>query len=87
MPQLDRGLIKQRAGELRAKGEAAYQKHLDAVCGSHSVLVERGGLGRTPQFTTVQTGDLPQGQIVEMTISGHNGKHLLGEAIRQQQTG
>jgi threonylcarbamoyladenosine tRNA methylthiotransferase MtaB len=87
MPQLDRGLIKRRAGELRAKGEVAYQKHLNQVSGIHSVLVERGGVGRTPQFTTVDTGDLPQGQIVEMVISGHNGKYLLGEAIRAQKIG
>lgn len=83
MPQLDRGVIKARATMLRAKGEAVFQKHLDVVSGVHPVLVERGGLGRTPQFTTVETSDLPQGQIVEMAISGHNGKHLLGEAIRQ----
>lgn len=83
MPQLDRGLIKRRASALRTKGEEAFQNHLSAVSGVHQVLVERGGLGRTPQFTTVETGNLPQGQIVEMAISGHNGKHLLGEAIRQ----
>ena len=82
MPQLDRGLIKQRASKLRAKGEAQWQAHLDRVAGgTYPVLVERGGLGRTPQFTTVETGDLPQGQLVEMRITGHNGKHLLGEAI------
>ena len=86
MPQLERALIKERAGLLRQKGEAAYQKHLaDVATGVHPVLVERGGLGRTPQFTTVETRDLPQGQIVEMRISGHNGKHLLGEAIREKQ--
>jgi threonylcarbamoyladenosine tRNA methylthiotransferase MtaB len=82
MPQLDRGLIKQRASLLREKGEVVYQKHLNRISGVQPVLVERGGLGRTPQFTTIETGNLPQGQIVEMAISGHNGKHLLGEAIR-----
>lgn len=82
MPQLERGLIKERATLLRAKGEAAYQKHLQRISGVLPVLVERGGVGRTPQFTTVETGNLPQGQIVDMAISGHNGKHLLGEAIR-----
>ena len=82
MPQLDRALIKERAARLREAGEAAFQKHLDRVAsGRHSVLVERGGLGRTPQFTPVMTGDLPQGEIVEMRISGHNGKYLTGEAI------
>ena len=69
MPQLDRGLIKERARRLRQVGEAAYQKHLLRVSrGSYPVLVERGGLGRTPQFTTVETGSLPQGEIVEMAI-------------------
>ena len=88
MPQLDRGLVKQRAAKLREKGQQAYQNHLDRVAnGTHAVLVERGGLGRTPQFTTVETGDLPQGEIVDFKISGHNGKHLLGEAIRIAETG
>jgi len=87
MPQLDRGLVKERAKRLRAKGEAVYAKHLyQAANGVQPVLVERGGLGRTPQFTTVETGNLPQGEIVEMKISGHNSKHLLGEAIRKMGT-
>ncbi|MEO0908976.1 MAG: tRNA (N(6)-L-threonylcarbamoyladenosine(37)-C(2))-methylthiotransferase MtaB [Pseudomonadota bacterium] len=88
MPQLERGLVKQRAAKLREKGQQAYQKHLDRVAeGTHAVLVERGGIGRTPQFTTVETGDLPQGEIVDFKISGHNGKHLMGEAIRIAETG
>ena len=49
--------------------------------GSEPVLVERGGLGRTPQFTTVLTGDLPQSKIVNMQITGHDGKHLTGTPI------
>ena len=86
MPQLDRGLVKERAARLRKAGEVAFQNHLNRVAsGTHSILVERGGLGRTPQFTTVMTGDLPQGEIVEMLISGHNGKHLTGEAIHSIQ--
>jgi len=88
MPQLDRSIIKQRAAKLRKAGETAYQAHIDRVAsGAKPVLVERGGLGRTPQFTTVQTGDLPQGKIVEMQISGHNGKHLIGEPIRKTKAG
>lgn len=80
MPQLDRVIVKERSSRLRKKGEAAYQKHLNKVVNRHHpVLVERGGIGRTPQFTTVKTKGLPQGKIVEMTISGHDGKHLLGE--------
>ncbi|MDJ0612081.1 MAG: tRNA (N(6)-L-threonylcarbamoyladenosine(37)-C(2))-methylthiotransferase MtaB [Rhizobiaceae bacterium] len=88
MPQLDRGLVKERAARLRQVGESAFQKHLErSASGIHPVLIERGGLGRTPQFTTVETNDLPQGEIVEMAISGHNGKHLIGEPIRHAKAG
>ena len=88
MPQLDRGIIKQRARVLREKGEEIYSRHLAKMAsGIHPVLVERGGIGRIPQFTTVQTGELSPGQIVEMKISGHNGKNLLGEPIRKTGTG
>ena len=82
MPQLDRGLVKERAARLRAKGEQVQQRHLASISGEYPVLVERGGLGRLPQFTTVETGNLPQGQIVQMAISGHNGRHLIGEEVR-----
>ena len=87
MPQIDRSLVKERATRLRCAGETAYRKHLERVSktGIAPVLVERGGLGRTPQFTTVETGSLPQGKIVEMEISGHNGKHLLGNAIEAEE--
>lgn len=88
MPQLDRSVIKERAARLRKVGETAFQHHLErSAHGTQPVLIERGGLGRTPQFTTVMTGDLPQGEIVEMKISGHNGKHLIGEAIRHAKVG
>ncbi len=88
MPQLDRSVIKERAARLREKAELAHQKHLERVsCGVADVLVERGGIGRTAQFTTVETGELQSGQIVEMEISGHNGKNLSGEPIRQLLTG
>ena len=83
MPQLERHVVKERAALLREVGEKAYFDHLEvaSTAGSQPVLVERGGLGRTPQFTTIETGNLPQGEIVEMQISGHNGKHLLGQAV------
>ena len=88
MPQLDRALVKERAAKLREKGENRYLEHLGRVSsGVYPVLVERGGIGRLPQFSTVETSDLPQGKIVEMRITGHNGKHLTGEPIRARQAG
>lgn len=87
MPQLDRGVIKQRAARLRSKGEAAYQNHLQNMVlqgTDHSILIEKSGIGRTENFTMVELADenggalsdLPVGAIVKAKISGHNGKLL-----------
>lgn len=57
MPQLDRGLIKERAGRLRAAGARALDRHLDGMVaggGAHEVLVERNGIARTENFTPVR---------------------------------
>ncbi|MEO0328321.1 MAG: tRNA (N(6)-L-threonylcarbamoyladenosine(37)-C(2))-methylthiotransferase MtaB [Pseudomonadota bacterium] len=82
MPQVDRALVKERASKLRSLGERVYQQHLERqIGGVYPVLVERGGIGRTPQFTTVRTGNLEQGQIFDMTITGHDGKHLSGKMV------
>ncbi len=54
MPQVPRVTIKDRARRLREKGEAALRGHLDPQIGAHRlVLTERGGIGRTEQFTPV----------------------------------
>jgi len=57
MPQLDRGLIKERAARLRAAGEKSLDRHLDAMVrhsGELDVLVERNGVARTTNFTPVR---------------------------------
>jgi threonylcarbamoyladenosine tRNA methylthiotransferase MtaB len=79
MPQLDRGVIKERARRLREKGEAALTAHLAAQVGSrHRVLAERGGIGRTEQFTPVKLAALiAPGTLADLTIAGHDGRQLL----------
>jgi len=82
MPQLDRGLIKRRAERLRAAGDAALIRHLDAQIGKVlSGLVERAGTARADDFSEIRfegEADLSQilGQIVPMRITGHDGKRL-----------
>jgi threonylcarbamoyladenosine tRNA methylthiotransferase MtaB len=78
MPQVRREIVKQRAARLRAVGEQAYARHLDALAGSQqSVLIEREGLGRSEGFTlTALTAGRP-GEIVEAIITGHDGERLL----------
>jgi len=79
MPQLDRGIVKQRARALRDKGEAALTRHLDAQVGSRRlVLTERGGVGHTEQFTAVRlAAPVEPGAILDLTMTGHDGRQLL----------
>jgi threonylcarbamoyladenosine tRNA methylthiotransferase MtaB len=79
MPQLDRGVIKERAQRLREKGEAALRAHLAAQVGHrYLVLTERGGIGRTEQFTAVRlAGPVAPGMLLDIVVSGHDGRQLL----------
>jgi threonylcarbamoyladenosine tRNA methylthiotransferase MtaB len=79
MPQLDRGLIKERAQRLRSTGEAALRAHLERQIGARLlVLTERGGIGRTEQFLPVRlTKKAEHGIMLDITIAGHDGRQLL----------
>jgi threonylcarbamoyladenosine tRNA methylthiotransferase MtaB len=81
MPQLPRTLVKERAARLRARGEAALGARLDAMIGSrHTLLMERGGIGRTPCFTPVEISGVPHGTFLPAHITGRVGNHLMGLA-------
>ncbi len=87
MPQLDRGLIKRRAERLRAAGDAALIRHLEAQIGKVLYgLVERAGTARADDFSEIRfegEADLGQllGQIVPMRITGHDGKRLTAVLV------
>lgn len=82
MPQLDRSVIKERAGRLRGKGDEALQKHLKSEIGStHQVLIEKPGLGRTEQFTQVELEGGTAGDIVPVHIKECSHRHLFGEVV------
>jgi threonylcarbamoyladenosine tRNA methylthiotransferase MtaB len=83
MPPLPRTVVKARAERLRAEGDAALRRHLDARVGRtvHG-LVEREGLARAEDFTEVSfesdLGGLARpGQIVPLTLTGHDGRKAL----------
>ncbi len=77
MPQLDRALIKERAGRLRAIGQDCLMAHLDAMVGTkQEILVERNEMAHTEDFTAVSAPHGTPGDLVQVTIAGHNGRHL-----------
>jgi threonylcarbamoyladenosine tRNA methylthiotransferase MtaB len=79
MPQVPREVARDRARRLRERGEAALARHLAGEVGaSRRVLVERGGIGRTEAFTPVRfPRPAPAGEIVDVTIAGHDGRALM----------
>lgn len=84
MPQVDKVVVKERAGRLRGKGERALEDFLGRQVGaSAAVLVERGGLGRTEQFAELQfeQSGIPEGAIVAARVVGHSHRRLQGEVM------
>jgi len=82
MPQLDRSLVKDRARILREQGAARVSEHLKSKIGSSAnVLMERGGVGRTDDFTVVSTADeyLAPGMFVDLQLTGHDGMVMQGQ--------
>jgi len=78
MPQLGRGIAKERARRLREKGETALRRHLAGEIGrARKVLVERDG-GRTEHYTEVRLArPSAPGAIEDVVIAGHDGRRLL----------
>jgi threonylcarbamoyladenosine tRNA methylthiotransferase MtaB len=79
MPQVAGDVIKDRARRLRKKGETALSRYLDGEVGKRRrVLTERGGIGRTPQFTPVQLAEPAEpGLMLDVDIAAHDGRQLL----------
>jgi len=79
MPQVAAAVVRERARRLRETGAVALRGHLERERGARRrVLVESDNTGRTEQFTAVKLSGASQpGTIVECTIAGHDGRHLL----------
>jgi threonylcarbamoyladenosine tRNA methylthiotransferase MtaB len=79
MPQVARPVVKERARRLREKGALALAHRLSGEVGARrQVLVESGGVGRTGQFMAVRLpAPATPGTILDVTIAGHDGRHLL----------
>ena len=83
MPQVDRGIAKERAARLRALGDQQFRKLAASRLGEvEHVLVEQDGMGRQEQFIPVavpghRPGELVTARIVDVTPDG-----LVGQAMR-----
>lgn len=80
MPQVDRGVIKDRAARLRAAGHDRVARHLGEQVGRvQSVLTETPTQGRTAGFAMVELdAPAPEGAILPVRITGANGAGLTG---------
>lgn len=87
MPQLAKAVVKERAARLRAVGEAALARALDAEVGrTDRVLIEKADQGHTERFFPVRVdangvSNLPIGDIVPVRIVGHADGVLRAVAL------
>jgi threonylcarbamoyladenosine tRNA methylthiotransferase MtaB len=78
MPQVDGQVIRERARRLRAAGEAALRKRLDAEVGAvRDVLIESDSQGRTEHYVPVAVSGEAVGAVRQLSIAGHDGTRLL----------
>jgi threonylcarbamoyladenosine tRNA methylthiotransferase MtaB len=78
MPQLEKSLIKERAAELRRKGEARLDQFLASEIGAtRQVLIETEAMGRTEHFAQVKfESRMAPGAIVTAQVTGRGASHL-----------
>jgi threonylcarbamoyladenosine tRNA methylthiotransferase MtaB len=79
MPPVAAETIRDRAARLREAGADALRRHLDGQVGrTLTVLAERGGTGRSADFTAVRlAGAADAGTFHAVTIAGHDGARLI----------
>jgi threonylcarbamoyladenosine tRNA methylthiotransferase MtaB len=79
MPQVAGDVVKDRARRLRQHGAGALARYLQGEIGAtRRVLTERGGIGRTEQFTAVQlNAPVEPGVMLDVGIAAHDGRQLI----------
>ncbi len=78
MPQVAGHAVRERARQLREKGEAALRARLAAEVGkTRDVLIESATQGRTEHFLPVAIGGYAPGSVQRLNIRGHDGKCLV----------
>ncbi len=87
MPQVDPGIVRQRAARLRATAAHVLARHLAAQVGTRQrVLIERpGDRGHAPDFASVRLAapspSHPIGSVAVATITAAAADHLIGTIV------
>jgi threonylcarbamoyladenosine tRNA methylthiotransferase MtaB len=83
MPQILPDIVRARASVLREIGARALGCFLDREIGAtREVLVEKGGVARTPQFAAVRiAGEALRGSLRQARIVGRGPDHLVGSLV------
>ncbi|MGE5503443.1 MAG: tRNA (N(6)-L-threonylcarbamoyladenosine(37)-C(2))-methylthiotransferase MtaB [Actinomycetota bacterium] len=80
MPQVPGDVVRRRAAELRAKGEAAMAAFTASRVGTEAqVLVETDGEGHSEHFLPVRVAGAPAGRIVAVRLAAGADGGLVGE--------
>jgi threonylcarbamoyladenosine tRNA methylthiotransferase MtaB len=79
MPQLNSGVIKERAARLRDKGDAALAARNASLVGTtQTLLMEKSNLGRTGCFMPVRYTSISEpGAFVNARITHIEDNHLI----------
>ena len=83
MPQLPRGLIRERAARLRNAGESAARQFLDSQLNKvQSILVEKADSGRSAHYAPVRLSGAPAkpGTVLAARAERRDGQILIVEA-------
>lgn len=83
MPQVDKGIARERTRILREAGEKQFAALCDTLMGRvENVLMERKGLGRTEQFVPVRVAEMKVGDLHAVRVTGRGPDGLIGESVR-----
>jgi threonylcarbamoyladenosine tRNA methylthiotransferase MtaB len=85
MPQVSRAAIKERAMRLRGKADQVRERYMQTQVGRRvELLMEKGGVGRTPQFAEAvvagaSAAELTPAKLLQARVSGQRDGRLLAE--------
>jgi threonylcarbamoyladenosine tRNA methylthiotransferase MtaB len=82
MPQIPGDVARERAARLREASDAAWSRRLETKLGrTLKVLMERGGTGRSEDFTPVRVEGVVPGVMADVLVEASDRRELKGRAL------